>query len=473
MTHKFKKLAISLFAAIFFFACSDKYMGDYDYLNVDTEVSVTLNEETFVSLELATSVAEKFLGGEIAKKGNVKLLANASVETVMDKNNPSMYVVNYPEGGWVIVGATRNYYPVLAYSDEGNFELNTEIIGLNGWLKETQEAIRTSVAFDDKTKGQMRSLWAVYEKNDFKLPESSGAKNYQAMLDRIWELQNQYGSSGWNEFIALENAEWALGSSTYQSLMSLANAMNSPPEYTIVGIKESFNNPKVGPLLTSPAISWHQGYPYNQYVSNYPAGCGAVAMAQIMSFHKQPSNLTINGQTITWNNGSYLMTDSDAARLISGTGNAASMNYGSNGSWALPNNIRSGLQWYGYTVNQTSHNSSTLKNYILTNQKPVLMLGGVVNLPTVLTYINGHYWVCDGVSEYSSTVNFSIEFFNGWGYNSYISPSQPGNVLAPTYLYFYMNWGWGGTYNGWFGTSNVNTGNGNFQYQRQDYYISW
>ncbi len=30
-----------------------------------------------------------------------------------------------------------------------------------------------------------------------------------------------------------------------------------------------------------------------------------------------------------------------------------------------------------------------------------------------------------------------------------------------------MNWGWGGEHNGWFGLTNVNSGNGNYQYKRQ------
>ena len=141
------KLAVSLLAAVFLFACNDNLLKEDMNFDFDQEVSVTFDEEALVSLELATNVAEMFSNKET--KNGVKSFASASVETVTDKNNnPSMYVINYPEGGWVIVGATRNYYPVLAYSDEGSFEIKpeAEMGGAFLWLEETKEAVRVSAA---------------------------------------------------------------------------------------------------------------------------------------------------------------------------------------------------------------------------------------------------------------------------------------------------------------------------------------
>jgi hypothetical protein len=56
MTRSIKKIAVSLLAALFMFACSDKYLGDYKYLNSKQEVSATFDEETFVSSELTIDV---------------------------------------------------------------------------------------------------------------------------------------------------------------------------------------------------------------------------------------------------------------------------------------------------------------------------------------------------------------------------------------------------------------------------------
>jgi len=295
MRKKLIKPAVLLLAMVFVFACSDKYMGDYDYLNLGTKVSITLNDETFVSSELATDVANTFLSKENAKNGIAKSLSSATVETIMDRNNLSMYVVNYPEGGWVIVGATKNYYPVLAYSDEGNFEMrpNDEMGGVIVWLEETQEAVRVSASFADSTKAQMRRLWQAYEKNDFKVIENSGAKNQQDMEDRIRALnRSNLRSEGWF-FSSLDDAQYDLDYYTYQEILNMANYFNGSSQFTIVGLKSN----TTGPLMTT---QWHQGSPFNAHVdthmSNHTgsngwlAGCGPVAMAQIMKYHGKPAS---------------------------------------------------------------------------------------------------------------------------------------------------------------------------------------
>ena len=48
---------------------------------------------------------------------------------------PSIYVVNYTDGGgYVLLSATKNYYPILAYSDKGNFNGDPfKTTGLSCW----------------------------------------------------------------------------------------------------------------------------------------------------------------------------------------------------------------------------------------------------------------------------------------------------------------------------------------------------
>ena len=58
-------------------------------------------------------------------------------------------------------------------------------------------------------------------------------------------------------------------------------------------------------------------------------------------------------------------------------------------------------------------------------------------------------------------------FIPGW--NSMDSPGVLGGVV---YLYFHMNWGWGGNNDGWFAFNDVNSGNGDFEHSRLDFYIT-
>jgi len=338
--------AVSLLAMIFLFACSeDKYMGDYDYLNPNIEISVTFDEEAFVSLELATDVAKAFLSKE-AKNG-AKSFASASVEAVNDKSsNPAFYIVNYPEGGWVIVGATKNYYPVLAYNDEGSFELRpeAEMGGVVVWLEETKEAVRVSAAFADTTKAQMRNAWKVYEANDKKIPSGSGAKNYQIMYARMEQLAAIYGGSsgaaggGWNTYNTLQSMQGLLQYNEYQNLLYYAQMFGSDPDLTIVAMKDQYyTTTNVGPLLTT---QWHQDAPFNASVQlvvdnngnlvRAKAGCVAVAIAQIMKYHKYSYNFNFS---FNWNLMPDIGQNTNPAThhtpdFIYDVGQAADTNYG-------------------------------------------------------------------------------------------------------------------------------------------------
>lgn len=72
-----------------------------------------------------------------------------------------------------------------------------------------------------------------------------------------------------------------------------------------------------------------------------------------------------------------------------------------------------------------------------------------------------------------------MQYFTEWqpygkgvfntGWNTMNSPGVLGGI---GYLYFHMNWGWGGNHDGWFAFNNVNSGNGNYQYARQNFYIT-
>ncbi len=139
------KSVIPLLAVFMLFSCSDELPKDGIHPKFEQEVAVSLDNETFVSSEQAIEIAETLLNRESGAK--TKALTNASVETVRNNsnNNPAMYVVNDPEGGFVIVSATKDYYPVLAYSDENSFDLEgVSEMGVSVWLEETKEAIRVS-----------------------------------------------------------------------------------------------------------------------------------------------------------------------------------------------------------------------------------------------------------------------------------------------------------------------------------------
>ena len=203
---------------------------------------------------------------------------------------------------------------------------------------------------------------------------------------------------------------------------------------------------KISPLLET--IAWNQGAPYNRLCplvqgTRCATGCVATAMAMVMKYWEWPIhgtgevsytsstyNLELSADfsqsTYEWKSmlnrydGEY--TDEEAAavaKLMSDVGISVRMNYGpssgSNGQWiplALANNFfyNKGLKHLERCYYNTEEWNSIIKGE-LAESRPVIMTG--------INYMEfvGHEFVLDG-------------------YNA--------NGL------YHVNWGWGGTSNGYF-----------------------
>ena len=213
----------------------------------------------------------------------------------------------------------------------------------------------------------------------------------------------------------------------------------------------------VAPLLGD--IEWSQYAPFNnmcpQYdgVNNAASGCVATAMAQIMAYHKYPTQLsedipgyekawdtyTTKVQTISktdgvydWNNilpkystGGYTQEQADAvAKLVSHCGAAVQMGYGKvSGAYASPVPL---AKYFGYDADlmqKVFRSSFTLSEWtnLLDNElaakRPVLYSG-------TSSAEGGHEFVCDGAD---------------------------GNGL------YHINWGWDGRMNGYFDLTILNS----------------
>ena len=83
------------FVAFLFAACNN----DLDLFVQDDgqeiKISATMDDGTFVSLLQATDVANAFFGGQSTLKSTGAQKRIVSSETIKDKENPSMYVMNY------------------------------------------------------------------------------------------------------------------------------------------------------------------------------------------------------------------------------------------------------------------------------------------------------------------------------------------------------------------------------------------
>ncbi len=183
---------------------------------------------------------------------------------------------------------------------------------------------------------------------------------------------------------------------------------------------------------------WHQGYPFNKYTPyengrQCPAGCVAIACAQIMQYCKKPADPVFNGVSCSWNTMETVCNSNDiysnnatseakeqVARFLIHIGKKSLcyIRYHADGSGGYADGVVRTLKHYGYSsVRKTtgfgSKNQSKASE-MLRKGLPVYLNGS--------DYHNGggHAWVIDGE-------------WNG---------------------HFHCNWGWNGKWDGYYAKHN-------------------
>ncbi|MBI4646274.1 MAG: C10 family peptidase, partial [Bacteroidia bacterium] len=216
-------------------------------------------------------------------------------------------------------------------------------------------------------------------------------------------------------------------------------------------LKNTKDIQEVAPLLL---LQWNQDYPYNAYCpsdaggsnGHVYAGCTAVAMAQVFKYYNYPitgqgsnsdyhdvyGTLSANfgNTTYQWTQMPHEISEVNDAicTLLYHCGVAVEMYYGPDGSSGSPEPyaITNYFKYSGdvEAVEREMFSDTEWKQLIKTdldNAHPVIYTG--------FGEAGGHAWNCDGY--------------------------QGDN-------YFHMNWGWGGTYNGYFYVDDLTPGTENF-----------
>ena len=189
------------------------------------------------------------------------------------------------------------------------------------------------------------------------------------------------------------------------------------------------------------STQWDQGAPYNQYCPMVEGGvaamtgCVATAMAQVINYHRWPQGLT-NSVAEYYTTTSHIMmpslppvefqwdnmTNEQIARLMLYCGQAVQMDYQAQESGANPYLMVPALcDIFGYSrvvrlTGRAGHSDEEWENLLyneLANQRPVIYSG--------FGQTGGHTFVVEGYKEGQ----------------------------------FYVNWGWGGNWDGYFQLTNL------------------
>lgn len=387
------------------------------------------------------------------------------------------FVINYTNNnGFLIVSGTRDYYPILAYSEEGNFDVNKEgcPLGVEIVLAEYERGMKNEIHTDSTN---YALYWNALEPHDIRNVEQLKAISTRAGDDYFQYMESciaEWREQGYTVYFIDQNP--GLPSDTYQQWYQLAKDKTKENGHIFsqsAFILERTTSESVmrGPLLTT---EWHQDYPYNQKLDKidgeYPkAGCVAIAMAQIMKYHRWPSNYNwsaMSNRETANTNWTY------AATLIRDIGIAAKIDYGTDASGGdaddAKNAFTSSKFNYSSAIKLVDHKSSTPIADLEAN-RPVYMRG--YRNKVLFWGKNGHAWVCDGLSTVSSQSFYRLVVMPSPYDNYYFEDEASYHKNNGSAVNLHMNWGWNTettNYNGWYYNDLANPGSYNYQYSRQD-----
>ena len=216
-------------------------------------------------------------------------------------------------------------------------------------------------------------------------------------------------------------------------------------------------------LLQTPltATKWGQSAPFNNqcpYKTNSttqrkPAGCGPIAIAQLLAFYQYPENNNVSSFNCPWsllNQCNYPTDPEDfpsqaatyLALYIRGLGIQMGTNYGDTGSNTSSANMIAFLNSIGVSAislewTEGSGVTSIVVNRISVEKEPVPIIGFYGTQSNEC-----HIWLLDGMHQYTKYVY--MQLYGEFGY----LPKEL--VTQSSVRFFHCNYGWEGLCDGYY-----------------------
>lgn len=420
--------------------------------------------EPSVSVEDARNVAELF-----TIKSIPKTRVGKSVKEIItikgEANRPSMYIINYDnEQGFLLVSATKNFQPILAYAERGSFNTNNNMPnGISQWLGDVKNVIEEQDKMPVDSVFQYRVMWEEYipamEDKVYTRSNIAEFESYIADCCREWRKEG-YG------YVPFAGARNYLPENMYEQFRAVAEQMTyieyDYNQHAYLRWKQKGYEDKVGNIL--PTI-WTQQSGFNtslpQINGQYPpAGCATIAMAQVMKYNECPTSFN-------WNAMPNSSATAATAAFIRDVADAIGADYALDGTSASLSDVRNALvSKYSYSATaQIVNHSAGRAIGNLRNRQPVIMQGFTDDGKI------GHAWVACGFHDINHYTEYELltmpeEFNPGDTFVFLVSDSYKTDF--DNRIYFYMNWGWGGSYDGMYLDTNLfmNRTDGSFSWNR-------
>lgn len=437
------------------YSCNQQESENYSVLQKNNVERYIERSSNILGKNDACKVGALFTGNDIETRSSSYEIIE--IDDSISKL-PLLYIINYGNNnGYIIISASKNMPPILAYSDKENFSLtadNPASIFINEYRKTAKKAI---LCTSDSLRIKFALQWAAFEKAE-KEPISRASSTE---ITKKIEKEIAYRESlGYKHIGGITTARYYMSEADYQAFLKNMESC-SDPQYNYMETVQLFMKTETKVCIEElMQTKWHQGYPFNVDAPNGYAGCVPIAIAQIIYFHKYPSKYDWNQIYISPSlNSAFSFFIKDIRHL-------ACVEYLDNGTSSNIKKAKSALESLGYIVRQESTPTEDKLSTQIVQHNPVYVRG--TNLKGT-----GHAWVCDGY-KYSQDIaiatfipkpkdhRFDMEDKSENGFVAYrLTIDQNAASLGK---FFHMNLGWGGISNGWYRyNTNISTEDYNFK----------
>ncbi len=306
------------------------------------------------------------------------------VTTLSDSisGKPLVYVINYGHGnGFVVISASKNMQPILAFSDKGKFAFDADHPSMC-LMNDFKQIVRNAqLCTSDSLRIRYALQWASFEKT----PETVLTRALPSDIEERKAKEREYQESlGYKCLGDLAAAQYLLSFDDYQAFMKEIEDC-SDPQYDYGQVTQIFvktiTQDSIGELLKT---HWHQGSPFNIGTSNDFAGCTPIAIAQIAYYHKYPTKYD-------WDNIAIDPVYNTAlSNLMNDIWKSCVTKYDSEGTHSNIDKAKKTFEKFGYKV-------SLIDNYITNDDlSSQIKAGNPVYIRGTNSEGKGHAWVCDG-----------------------------------------------------------------------------
>lgn len=404
-------------------------------LNESTEFEET-TDEFRVNLAEVTRVAEQFAVGSGL---SINATRSVDLQTFFNQfGEPAMYALNFQGGGFIVVSAIKDLQPILAFNTTGRFEYNENLAGLDQWMSEVSELTASPSLINPDSAAVYRKMWEQYEKvspfvfsktRDWK-PGEIDPNEWAALQSIFMDSLSSWNAKNYNVYTLGDLPE------QYSEQYDIINEMafNSIwPEYqpkyldlTFIVERTECSTYNVNMIKTSwgQQNGFNQSFPAVGSLTHAYAGCGPVAIGQVMYSYESPSYL--NWDDMPTNYGTK--TTSDFLLDIATIGGAT---YTETGTSISGENFKSVFNHFGYHAEYSNFNQSSATSD-LENGHPVILIGNRSN--------GEHAYILSGYGGY-----FSKTILEVWSFPDVrkfrVIYQEENPHFARSY---YINWGWNG-----------------------------